>query len=217
MSLPGAVAHDGSTAGPEVLAAVLSDAVRALAGAGVRFALIGGLASASWGRPRCSSDIDLLLDARDAALALAALSDAGFRTEETNPIWLFKAFRDDILVDLLFKSKGEIYLDDEMQKRVQLRSVHGEPMPVLAPEDLIVMKALAHDEEAPRHWFDALALVACCSLDWGYLLARARKGPLRLLSLVAYASSLGLAVPDGVLPALHALCRGEGAERMSGS
>lgn len=212
MSLPGAAHHEGSTAGPETLATVFADAVRALDDAGVAFVVIGGLASASLGRPRCSSDIDLLIDARDAADALAALARAGFRTEETNPHWLFKAFRHDVLVDLLIKSKGEIYLDEAMRSRACLRDVHGARVPVIGPEDLLVMKALAHDEETPRHWFDALALLATGALDWPYLLERARKGPLRILSLVAYGGSLGLAIPEGVLGALQALCRGGSAE-----
>jgi predicted nucleotidyltransferase len=217
MSLPGAAYHEGSSAGPDTLATVFLDAVGALADARISFLVIGGLASASLGRPRCSSDIDLLIDARDVADALAALEGSGFRTEETNPHWLFKAFRDDVLVDLLIKSKGDIYLDEPMRGRALQREVHGVSVPVIGPEDLLVMKALAHDEETPRHWFDALALVATGALDWDYLLERARKGPLRVLSLVAYGGSLGLAVPEGVMAALLALCRGGsvGGERGS--
>ena len=43
----------------------------------------------------------------------------------------------------------------------------------LAPEDLVVMKAISHDEESPRHWHDALGVLATVDLDWDYLLERA--------------------------------------------
>ena len=41
-----------------------------------------------------------------ASIALDALAEAGFRTERTNPAWLFKAFRDDVVAGVppdLFK------------------------------------------------------------------------------------------------------------------
>lgn len=195
---------------------MLGEADAALRAATVSYLLIGGLASASWGRPRCSSDIDLLLDAREAERALDALAAAGFDTERTNPNWLYKAFRSRVLVDLLFKSKGDFYLDAEMLRHASMRDVCGHPVPVIAAEDLIVMKALVHDEETPRHWFDALSLLANVPLDWGYLLARARLGPHRVSSLMSYGRSLGLAVPGHVLDSLHALARGDAATRRSG-
>lgn len=209
MSLPGAAHHEGSTAGPTELAKVLGEAHAALRAGDVPYVLIGGLASSSWGRPRCSSDIDLLLDARDADRGLDALGAAGFDTERTNPNWLYKAFRSHVLVDLLFKSKGDFYLDAEMLRRASVREVCGHAVPVIAAEDLIVMKALVHDEETPRHWFDALSLLASVPLDWEYLLERARLGPHRVASLVSYGRSLGLAVPGDALDALHGLARGD--------
>jgi hypothetical protein len=36
------------------------------------------------------------------------------------------------------------------------------------------MKALAHLEEAPRYWHDALGIIAASELDWDYLVRRAR-------------------------------------------
>jgi predicted nucleotidyltransferase len=113
----------------------------------------------------------------------------------TNPNWLYKAFRDDALVDVLFKAKGDIYLDDEMLARSVCCDVSGVAVRVIPPEDLFVIKALVHDEETPRHWFDALGLLSRENIDWDYLLRRARKGPRRVLSLLSYAMSLDLPVP----------------------
>jgi hypothetical protein len=73
----------------------------------------------------------------------------------------------------------------------------------MCPEDLVVIKALASSEEATRHWYDALSLIASCELDWDYVVERARSaGPRRLLSLFLYAESNDLAVPTGVVETL---------------
>ncbi len=196
---PGAAVHEGSTAGIDALTEVLRDAVRTLDEHGIGYLLIGGQASALLGRPRCSSDIDLLVTPEDAPPALDALARAGFRTERVNPHWLYKAFRRDVLIDLLFKVRGEIYLDDEMLRRSSVRQFRGLPVRVVSPEDLIVMKAIVHDEETPRHWGDALALIRSAQLDWDYLLSRALCAPRRMLSLLWYATSVDLAVPAGVM------------------
>lgn len=119
MLLPGAVRHEGSTADLDTMARVLADAVKALEDAGVPYLAIGGIASSLLGRPRCTSDIDLFVPPEHAHSGLAALRGAGFETEETNPHWLFKAFRDDVLVDLLFCSSGGVYVDAEMLARAR--------------------------------------------------------------------------------------------------
>jgi predicted nucleotidyltransferase len=201
---PGVAVHEGSTAGVESLTSVLGEAVRALDKDGIDYVLIGGQASSLLGRPRCSSDIDLLVTPEDAPHALAALASAGFRTERVNPHWLFKAYRRDVLIDLLFKVRGEIYLDPEMLRRSTMRRFRGAQVRVVPPEDLIVMKAIVHDEETPRHWADALAILASADLDWDYLLARSRRAPRRMLSFLCYAMSVDLFVPT---PALRELAR----------
>lgn len=204
--LPGAEPHAGACAGDlDVVAAVLAEAVTALDRAKLPYVLVGGLASSLLGRPRCSTDVDLLVRPADAPAALAAFEREGFSTERTNPHWLYKAFHRDVLVDLLFMAKGEIYVDDEMLRRSTLRSYRDVPVRVVAAEDLIVMKAIAHDEETPRHWGDALGMVAAGCLDWDYLLWRARAGPRRLLSLLLYAASVDLHVPREALLRLAGL------------
>jgi predicted nucleotidyltransferase len=201
---PGAAVHAGSTAGIEPLTQVMGDAVRALEKDGIDYVLIGGQASALLGRPRCSSDIDILVTPEQAPLALEAFGRAGFRTEKVNPHWLFKAFRSDVLVDLLFKVRGEIYLDAEMLRRSTIHRFRGVKVRVVPPEDLIVMKAIVHDEETPRHWGDALAILSAAELDWEYLLFRSRRAPRRMLSFLCYAISVDRVVPQGVL---RRLCR----------
>jgi predicted nucleotidyltransferase len=201
--MPGAASHSGfDMCDATELAAVFAEAVTALDEAKIPHVLIGGLASAALGRPRCSADIDLLVRPHDAGRALQALAGRGFDTEETNPHWLYKATKGGVLVDLLFKGPRDVYLDDVMLSRARVLPVLGKAIRVVPPEDLLVMKALIHDEETPRHWHDALALVATGELDWDYAVWRARKGSRRVLSLCFYALSIDLAVPARAISAL---------------
>jgi hypothetical protein len=183
---------------------VLGCAVVAVESAGIPYVLLGGLASAVLGRARHSTDVDLLVKPEDADAALAALAGAGFVIERTNPHWLYKGFLDGVLVDVLFKAKGDIYLDEEMLARATMQVFRGQTVRVIPPEDLIVIKAIVHDEETPRHWYDALGILAAAAIEWDYLLRRACKSPTRVMSLLLYAQSIGLVVPPAVLRRLAA-------------
>jgi len=92
-----------------------------------------------------------------------------------------------------------VFVDDEMLSRAVVREVWGVPVKVMAPEDLIVTKVLAHGEETAHYWWDILAIVAACDLDWDYLVHRARRGPRRVLSVLFYAQSSDLTVPDAAV------------------
>jgi predicted nucleotidyltransferase len=209
--LPGATSHLGfDGASSDALGDVFGEAIGGLERDAVDYLVIGGLASAALGRPRCSGDVDLLLRPGDAHRALEALGAHGFATEETNPHWLFKATRHGVLVDLIFKGPRDIYLDDEMLERARVACVLGRRARVAPAEDLVVMKALVHDEETPRHWHDALGLIASVDLDWDYLVRRARKGNRRVLALLFYAISNDLVVPRRALAALCARVFDEG-------
>jgi predicted nucleotidyltransferase len=163
------------------------------------------VASAGYGRARWTKDIDVFCRPEDADRALDALAGDGFEVERTNPSWIYKAFRDGVQVDVIFKGKGGFYFDDRMATRVQPVSLVGVEVPAIAPEDLVVMKALSHDEESARHWHDALAVLASATLDWDYLLERARLGPNRVLALLHYALSVDVPVPTSAVNQLHDL------------
>ena len=186
----------------EGVAAVLADAVGALERDEIPYVLVGGLASSLYGRPRTTRDVDLLVRKDDAKRALEALDTVGFETEETNPEWIFKAWRDDVTIDVIFWLKGDIYLDDEMLARSRLLDLEGVIVNVVPPEDLVVIKAAVHDEQTPRHWHDALGVIADNELDWDYLTRRARHSARRVLALLVYAQSNDLVVTDDVVRSL---------------
>lgn len=191
----------GAGSDADVFPAVLRDVVDALSN--ISFAVLGGVASAAYGRPRWTKDIDIFLRGEDADAALTALAHAGFETERTNPSWIFKGFRDGVLVDVIFKVKSDVYFDDEMASRVRIIDFADVDIPVVAPEDVIVTKAIAANEESPWHWHDALGIIATTELDWAYLVSRARKSPNRVLSLLHFALSIDLPVSVTAIRTLH--------------
>lgn len=204
LPLPGATTHDGMEATPDDLETTLRDVASALHEDAVPFLVVGGIAAALLGRGRYTGDVDLFVRPEDARRVLGALERYGFETSEVNSHWLFKATRGNVLVDVLFTLKGDIRLDDEMLARAPVRTFKGVDLPLLPPEDLVVAKVLVFDEETPRHWFDALGLLAAGPLDWEYLVRRARRGPQRLLGFLWYARGMDLLVPRPVIERLHA-------------
>jgi predicted nucleotidyltransferase len=184
------------------LTEALRQVVKAMDAAHIDYVLIGGIAIAALSRPRWTHDIDIMVRPEDALPALEALAGAGMETEQTDMSWLFKAFYGTVLIDVIFRSHGDLYLDDEMVRRSNTLGFRGEEVRVIAAEDLLVFKALVHDEHNPRHWHDALALIARCDLDWEYVLHRARHGRRRVLSLLLYAQSNDLPVPRAVVEEL---------------
>src|SRR5947209_20279915 len=156
----------GDVSDDELCGAVLADTIDILDGAGVPYVFMGGIGAATHGRPRWTHDIDVFVRPEDAGAALRALAEAGFRTEETYPDWLYKAFKHDVMVDVIFKSLGGILLDDEMLARATEEPFLGESARVMAPEDLLVIKAVVYDEHMPRHCHDALPIISPSALTW---------------------------------------------------
>jgi predicted nucleotidyltransferase len=200
---------DGPVQDEAALASALREAVSALEAEGVRYVLVGGLASALLGRPRFTSDVDLFVGAEEAEGALDALARAGFETARTNPHWIYKAARRGVVVDLLFWLKGGFYLDDELVARSLVRELGGVPVRVAPPEFVVATKAIAHDEPSGHHWHDALGVLAACELDWDYLLEQAQHGARRVLALLVYAQAEDLVVPNRPVGALFEAIYGE--------
>ncbi len=194
----------GGDVDEDVFMRVLGEAVDAIEAQGIPYVLMGGMVSRAAGRPRDTHDIDLLVRPDNASATLDCLHSAGFTTRETEPQWLYKAVKDGVLVDVLFRASGDVLLDDDMVARGTVRDFEGHKARVMAVEDLVVIKALSHRENTARHWFDALALLSTCQVDWDYVLTRAkRRGARRLLSLLLYAQSVDIVVPERAVRELY--------------
>jgi hypothetical protein len=122
-------------------------AAGALSDAGIPFMLGGGIAAAARGGPETDHDVDFLLKREEADRALAVLEEAGFKPDRPPEGWLYKAWQDDVFIDLIFSTAaGDV--DDAYFDRADELEVYAVRMQVLAPEDLMVTKLMALDEMA---------------------------------------------------------------------
>jgi predicted nucleotidyltransferase len=161
----------------------------------IPYALFGGMAGKELGRPRMTHDIDIFIRPDDADTILELLKSKGFETEKRDPLWLYKAWKDEVLVDLIFRSCGDIYFEEEVRSHVRRIPYEGKYINTIGPEDFIVIKCAAHREDNPHHWYDALSVLKQGKIDWDYLIKRARYCPRRVLSLLIYAESNDIAIP----------------------
>src|SRR5215470_6781463 len=132
--------EDGMTALVEsdnqIFYEVLGEVVLALDGAKIEYAMMGGIAATILGGHRFTHDIDIFVKPAQAGRALESLGNRGFDIEKTDPRWLYKAFKKNVMVDLIFKSSGPVYLDDEMYERSTMAKFNCISVRTLSPEDL---------------------------------------------------------------------------------
>lgn len=173
--------------------------------------LIGEIGSSVFGRDRGTRDIDVLVRPEDAPRILERFGSAGFDTDVVFEHWLFKARRDAVDVDIIFRAARDILLDERMLERASSERFRGRTLPIAPPEDLVVMKVMAADEDTARYWYDALGILARSDLDWDYLCERAMQhGARRMLSLLLYATSIDLVVPPDPVHRLYEALYGGG-------
>ena len=194
----------------ETWSSVLKDATQILDDEVVPYLAIGTIATTSMGYDEACSDIDLLVARDDAERALKALGARGYETTRSEPDWLYKAVKDRVLVDLIFRvgDGNEIEADDEMFRRARRREIKGQSVCVVAPEDFMVMQAISNKVEAQDYWYKGLKAASCEGIDWDYVAHRAKASPTRVLSLLIYARSDGVKVPKAVLDELYASVEG---------
>jgi hypothetical protein len=167
---------------PELPIGPLADLLAWWQGFGVQGMIIGGLAVALLGRPRATKDVDavILLEENRWADFLKAGADFSFETRipnaqefaRQNRVLLLVHQNSGIEVDI---SLGGIPFEIQAIARAKATKVGKLILPLATPEDLIVMKAIAHrsndlfdieglfavhanlDIEHIRRWVDKLA------------------------------------------------------------
>jgi hypothetical protein len=75
---------------------------------------------------------------------------AGMRPERPPEAWLFKAYHDEIPVDLIFAPAGGP-VTDELLDRAEEREVMAMRLPVSSLEDVLATKLLALTEQEPDY------------------------------------------------------------------
>jgi hypothetical protein len=151
--------------------------VSALREQNVPFMLGGSVAAWARGGPEPTKDLDLMVKRSDAQRALQVLADAGMRTERPPEEWLYKAWHDDVLIDVIFGPSG-VELTDEVLARADTIPVMSVATPVMAIEDMLVTMLYALDE----HSLDYGSLVAIArslreQIDWSQLRSRCAGSP----------------------------------------
>jgi predicted nucleotidyltransferase len=194
--------REASAGETEVFRRLLAEAIKIVEDEGCPYVVAGSIASAYWGRPASVGDVDLVIDPTDAKRLLKRFDTESFETEETNPQWLYKATKYGKTVDLIFEMEGPFYLDDPMIDHSVIDEVEGTRLRVMSAEDFVLSQAMAFEEDRKDYWFNALGVLSTASIDWDYLVERASRGPRRTLSLMLFAQSKDLAIPDSAIRSL---------------
>jgi hypothetical protein len=161
----------------ERLIDTLKLSVAALREQRVPFMLGGSLAAWARGGPEPTKDLDLMVKRDDADRALEVLANAGMRTERPPEEWLYKAWNDRVLIDLIFGPSG-LELTDEVLARADTIPIMSVATPVMALEDMLATMLFAMDE----HSLDYSGMVAIArslreQIDWPQLRARCGSSP----------------------------------------
>ena len=108
------------------------------------FALAGSYALWVHGAPENTHDVDLVV-AEDTPKTRRRLAEDGFRIERPPEDWLFKAYLDDAMVDVLHRLNG-VPVRRAFVEGGEVHDVLGLRIPVLAPTEVLSTKLLAMSE-----------------------------------------------------------------------
>ncbi len=150
-------------------------AIEILHGARVPFVVGGAYAYCTYtGIYRDTKDLDLFPRKEDAARALEVLARDGWRTERTDEVWIYKAYKGEYFVDLIFSSgNGVAKVDDLWFEYAVEGEAFGIPVLVAPAEEMIWSKSFVLERER----FDGADVIHLLQaraeqLDWERLLTR---------------------------------------------
>ena len=127
------------------LRAALKRSASALKADAVPFALAGSYALWVHGAPENTHDVDLVVAEDTTEDAVGCLAKDGFRIERPPEDWLFKAYLDGAMVDVLHRLNG-IPVDAGFLEHAEIHDVLGLRIPVLPPTEVLSTKLQALTE-----------------------------------------------------------------------
>jgi Nucleotidyl transferase of unknown function (DUF2204) len=173
----------------------MRNAAGALQRAEVPFLLGGGLACWARGGPPTDHDVDFLVRPADAEAGLEALAQAGLEIERPPEHWLFKAYDDGVLVDLIYEPSG-LRVDDAMFERAEELEVRAVRMHVASLDDVMTTKLMALSEQhLDYHSVLEIARTLREQIDWTWVREQTQRS--------AYAKAFFTLVEElGIVPQL---------------
>lgn len=185
------------------------DATTALEESGIKYVVGGGIAVWAYGRRRETKDIDVFCRKKDAEAILSVLRSKGFRTEHSDDRWLYKAFRGDAMVDVIFENTRGKGTDDLMLDNARFAPINSHRFRIMSPEDLIYIKIISLIENSP-HWEDAFSIVINNyeKIDWQYLVDRSNNEARIMLSFLLYVDAAldKKVIPESIFRSLADIC-----------
>jgi hypothetical protein len=154
----------------------LEEVAQRLDRAGITWAVFAGAAAAAYGATCPVTDVDILIPASEGERVAALFPEAHVTRHEDGSILGIQLPGFDILAGLITMD-----LDVQMEARLTHHEIAGVAVPVIPPEDNILLKAIwgRGPEQGKHDWEDVQAMMAYLpSLDWEYLKWRADvRGP----------------------------------------
>lgn len=158
---------------------IYAQGIEAVQRAGVPFAIGGGVAYGVYAnRTRNTKDLDLFLRPADRERAIAAIRDAQFDDyfdqNSYERHWIFRGFRDGLILDLIWQmANRRAEVDDAWVTRGPMLTLHGMQVRVLPAEEMIWGKLYVLQRER-CDWTDIVNIFSGvgASLDWDHLVAR---------------------------------------------
>jgi hypothetical protein len=202
----------------DALADALLRGAAALRQAEVPFMLCGSMACWARGGPEpFTKDVDFCVKPADADRALQALANAGMTVERPPEGWLYKAWDNGVLIDLLF-CPANVPVSGNTFEHADELLVLSVPMLVAAIDDIMATKLLALNEDS----IDLKQLLQISralreQIGWAALQRRTRDSPyaaafftlVERLGIVDAADFAGAdELPDDALPARPGSQRG---------
>jgi 7,8-dihydropterin-6-yl-methyl-4-(beta-D-ribofuranosyl)aminobenzene 5'-phosphate synthase len=172
----------------------LREVARRLDSAGMAWAVFAGAAAMAYGADRPLTDVDILVPAADGARLATVFPEGEPQLREGRVAGLqLPGF--DIMAGLDW-----LDMDWAMKGRLRHQKISGIRVPLIPPEDNILLKALwGRGPDVGKHdWEDVEAMMAALdTVDWAYLRWRARmvRDPGRVEPLLARLQTLSRRAP----------------------
>ncbi|HWC14301.1 MAG TPA: nucleotidyltransferase family protein [Actinomycetota bacterium] len=188
-------------------AEVFREVVKLLEEGGFDYAVGGGLATDHWkGGADHIADIDVMIREDDAEPILETFRGTGYKTAEMEHSWLHKAFKDGITIDVIYELANGARLDDRfLAHRTRVDMFGVRPQVSSAEDQVASLTATVDRMTIGQHWFSIIDLMANNDLEWDYVIARAQKVPMKMLSVVYFALSESVPIQRGVIDQLSAI------------